>query len=81
MLVRTPMFDNTGSARGSSNSLDLKPASTWLRVSLKSPATASSFWPAGVRVAPPPPEPPTARSTSVTPARLVRVSMACQAAL
>ena len=35
---------------------------------------------AGLQVRPPP-TPPTARSTSGTPARLVRVSTACQAAL
>ena len=55
--------------------------STAARARASSSARESNCRPCGVMRAPPPPEPPTVRSTSVCPLRLLSVSMACQAAL
>ncbi len=56
-------------------------AATCARTRTSASAACSSSRPASVSRVPPPPTPPTARPTSATPARLVRVSSACQAAL
>ncbi len=56
-------------------------ASTCSRDLAISPATSSNCTAAGVSRAPPPPLPPTVRSTSGMPARLDSMSSACHAAL
>ena len=54
---------------------------TWVFINSKSLEACNNCLPASVNCAPPPPEPPTTLLTRGVPARLLRTSIACQAAL
>ena len=80
MQVRTLMPDSMSMLRVSIDSCAAIDANFSLREWASRSAIANKLSPATVIFAPSPPVPPTARSTNSTPALLVSVSIACQAA-
>lgn len=80
MLVRKPRAAKPRPALAD-GVLRCSSASARARAWASNAAPSSTCCPAGVSTAPPPPEPPTAFSKSGAPARLLKVSTACHAAL